>query len=62
VPMFFWLSESFANRRKVRADCLNEKRLTPTSHDAVFPMLLRLLDLQTSAYQANLDPISSCYQ
>ncbi len=61
VPMFFWLSNDFASARGVNSACLTQKRLTPTSHDAMFPMLLRLMDLRTSAYQAALDPIADCY-
>ena len=62
VPMFFWLSTEFAELRGVDAGCLAQKRLAPTSHDALFPMLLRLMDLRTSAYQPDLDPIAGCYK
>jgi len=61
VPMFFWLSNEFASARGVDSRCLAQKRLAPTSHDAMFPMLLRLMDLRTSAYRADLDPIATCY-
>ncbi len=61
VPMLFWLSPEFAATRGIDSGCLAQKRLSPTSHDAVFPMLLRLMDLRTSAYNSALDPITSCY-
>ena len=62
VPMFFWLSNEFAAARGVNSACLAQKRLVPTSHDAMFPMLLRLMDLRTIAYQSALDPIAACYE
>ena len=62
VPMFFWLSAEFAYTRRLDSGCLAQSRLAPTSHDAMFPMLLRLMDLRTDAYLAELDPIAACYQ
>ena len=62
VPMFFWLSDEFSAARGLDFECLAQKRLEPTSHDAMFPMLLRLMDLTTSAYQPQLDPIAGCYK
>jgi lipid A ethanolaminephosphotransferase len=61
VPMLFWTSGAFAASRGLQAECLAQKRLLPSSHDAVFPMMLRFLDLQTQAYRAELDPIAACY-
>ena len=61
VPMFFWLSGDFAKARRIDSACLAQKRLASTSHDAMFPMLLRLMDLSTSAYRAEWDPIAACY-
>lgn len=61
VPMFFWLSTEFNNARGIDSACLEQKRLEPTSHDAMFPMLLRLMDLRTNAYRTELDPIAACY-
>ena len=61
VPMFFWLSPEFTSARGIDSACLAQKRLPPTSHDAMFPMLLRLVDLSTDAYQSELDPIATCY-
>ncbi len=62
VPMFFWLSNEFEHARGIDASCLAQKTLVPTSHDAMFPMLLRLMDLRTDAYRAELDPIAACYR
>lgn len=61
VPMFFWLSPEFASARGIDSGCLAKKRATPTSHDAMFPLLLRLMDLRTQAYRPELDPIATCY-
>ena len=62
VPMFFWLSNEFERARAIDPSCLAQKKVAATSHDAVFSMLLRLMDLHTDAYRAELDPISSCYR
>ena len=62
VPMLFWLSDEFATERGIDSVCLARKRLTATSHNAIFPMLLRLMDLRTNAYRSELDPIAACYE
>jgi lipid A ethanolaminephosphotransferase len=61
VPMFLWLSPEFAAARGVSGACLDEKRRVPSTHDSMFPMLLRLMDLSTQAYQPALDPFAACY-
>jgi lipid A ethanolaminephosphotransferase len=61
VPMFWWFSPEFSARRGLIASCLEQTRHTATSHDAVFPMVLRAMDIQTSAYRADLDPLAPCY-
>lgn len=61
VPMLIWFSESFGKARKLSADCVAREVHAETSHDAVFPMLLRLMDIQTNAYRAELDPLAACY-
>lgn len=43
VPMFLSLSKEFATVRRIDSECVAHKRLKPTSHDAILPMLLRLL-------------------
>lgn len=60
VPMFLWQSPQFSARRNFDMDCINRARTRPTSHDALFPMLLNVLDLQTSAYESARDPLAGC--
>lgn len=60
VPMFWWFSDAFLQRRLLDRQCLQDNSRQPTSHDAVFPMVLHALDLVTDAYQARLDPLRDC--
>lgn len=61
VPMWLWFSTSFSQTRQLNEACLARAMQTPTSHDAVFPMLLKLMAISTKAYQRELDPLASCY-
>jgi lipid A ethanolaminephosphotransferase len=61
VPMFFWFSDAFKAQRLLAKSCADTARDITTSHDAVFPMLLGVLDISTSAYSAEVDPLSTCY-
>ncbi len=60
VPLFFWQSPSFRARRKLDMACVERARIQQTSHDAVFPMLLNLLDLRTDSANAERDPLAQC--
>ena len=61
VPMFFWFSEAFKAQRNLQDACMQARLAAPTSHDALFPMLLGVLDISTNAYRAEADPFSPCY-
>ena len=61
VPMWLWFSPHFQATRQIDEACTAAAMQTPTSHDAVFPMLLKLMAISTKAYQPALDPLSSCY-
>ncbi len=60
VPMLWWFSKAFQNRRHLDAACLDQARQRPTSHDAVFDMTLKMLDLSTSSYRPALNPLDRC--
>ena len=61
VPMFLWFSAAFRAQRALQDACMATQRVVPTSHDALFPMVLGMLDISTSAYSPALDPLSRCY-
>ena len=60
VPMLLWMAPEYQARRQLDAACVAAQRGRQTSHDAVFPLVLGLLDLHTAAYDASLDPIAAC--
>ncbi|MBK6726282.1 MAG: phosphoethanolamine--lipid A transferase [Xanthomonadales bacterium] len=60
VPMLLWMAPEYLARRQLDATCVAAQRGRQTSHDAVFPLVLGLLDLHTGAYDQNLDPIAAC--
>jgi lipid A ethanolaminephosphotransferase len=61
VPMFFWLGDSFKQWRGYDSACGQDALRKPTSHDAVFPMMLNLLAIQSNDYRADLDPFAKCF-
>ncbi|MBI2398610.1 MAG: phosphoethanolamine--lipid A transferase [Xanthomonadales bacterium] len=60
VPMLLWMAPEYLVRRQLDATCVAAQRGRQTSHDAVFPLVLGLLDLHTTAYDPKLDPIAAC--
>jgi len=62
VPWISWLSPSFEQRRGLTTSCLKQRRNELLSHDFLFHSVLGLLDIQTSAYQPNLDAYAACVQ
>ncbi len=62
VPMFFWFSESYGAQRGVQTACMHAQLQPSTSHDAVFPLVLGMLDIATTAYRADADPFARCYR
>lgn len=61
VPMWLWFSDSFQQAQQLNSACLAAAMKEPTSHDAVFHMLLKLMAISTQAYQPGLDPLANCY-
>jgi lipid A ethanolaminephosphotransferase len=60
VPMLLWLTPEFVTRRQLDVACVSAQRGDRTSHDALFPLVIGLLDLHTDSYLAAQDPIHAC--
>lgn len=61
VPMILWLSADMEKAHNINKVCLKEKAESEQfSHDNYFHSVLRLLDIQTTAYDKKLDIFSSC--
>ncbi len=62
VPMLLWTSNSFNSRMNLSPSCVASAAKRSTSHDAIFPMILNLLDLKTEAYIKERDPLAGCFR
>jgi lipid A ethanolaminephosphotransferase len=60
VPMLTWLSPAMQQRSGVQTACLNTHTQRPLTHDNLFHSVLGLMDVQTSAYQPELDVFRVC--
>lgn len=61
VPMILWLSDSLKQSAALNASCLKQKAEKESfSHDNYFHSVLRLLGVQTTAYDAKLDVFDGC--
>lgn len=60
VPMLMWISPGLAAARGLDLACLRRKSDQPVSHDNLFPSVLGLLEVKTSAYAPELDLYRSC--
>jgi lipid A ethanolaminephosphotransferase len=60
VPMLAWLSDGFRARFGIDRACVEGRRHEPWSHDNLFHSVLGMLDIQTSAYRADLDIFHGC--
>jgi lipid A ethanolaminephosphotransferase len=60
VPMYLWLSQTFANNMSIDTDCAANKKSLPYSHDNLFHTMLGIMDVKTSSYKKNLDIFNSC--
>jgi lipid A ethanolaminephosphotransferase len=61
VPMFFWFSNAYATQRGMQTACMQAQLQPSISHDAVFPLVLGVLDIATTVYRADADPFARCY-
>ena len=60
IPMVQWISDGFAAQSKLDLNCLRQTANQPVSHDNLFHSVLGILDIQTSAYQPELDLFKAC--
>jgi lipid A ethanolaminephosphotransferase len=60
VPFVMWLSPAFRRDFGIRQDCMRSHSSQPASHDSLFHSLLGVLDVQTKAYEAQLDLFAGC--
>ncbi|MDR2838412.1 MAG: phosphoethanolamine--lipid A transferase [Azonexus sp.] len=56
VPLILWLSPG----QQRDAACLAERAAQPASHDNLFHTLLKLFDVETAAYEPELDLLAGC--
>jgi lipid A ethanolaminephosphotransferase len=60
IPMVLWVSSGMEKRQGIAANCLETKGKQPVSQDNLFHSVLGLMDVHTSAYNADLDLFRSC--
>lgn len=60
VPMVMWLSPAFRRSHDIDEACLRRRAAQPASHDNLFHSLLGVLDVQTAAYERDLDLFDGC--
>jgi lipid A ethanolaminephosphotransferase len=60
VPMILWMSDAFKRQMALSAKCLKNKTDAALSHDNLFHSVLGMMDIETNAYQANLDIFANC--
>ncbi|MDO8698278.1 MAG: phosphoethanolamine--lipid A transferase [Pseudomonas sp.] len=62
VAMLAWFSKGYQQSAGFDSQCLRGNREQALSHDNLFHSMLGLLQVQTSAYDANLDLFAACRQ
>ena len=62
VPLLFWTSPGFEQEKSLDLSCLRSiaKKRETHSHDNIFHSLLGIMDIETQAYDPNLDVFHSC--
>lgn len=60
VPFIVWLSESMKQKRHIDTACLKQNREHAYSHDNLIHSVLGLMNVTTSAYDAEKDIFSAC--
>ncbi|MEN5118222.1 phosphoethanolamine--lipid A transferase [Luteimonas sp. TWI662] len=60
VPMVAWVSSGLAGDLGLDLQCLRARATQPTSHDALFHLVLGAFDVRTQAYAADLDLFAPC--
>jgi lipid A ethanolaminephosphotransferase len=62
IPFILWLSKDFSDSFGLDTECLKRQRNAAYSHDNLFHSVLGILDIKTSAYEADNDIFSHCHQ
>lgn len=60
VPMVMWFSSRFAVERGLDIDCLRQRAMQRTDHDALFSSILGLMQVQTTAHDPGMDLFAAC--
>jgi lipid A ethanolaminephosphotransferase len=60
VPFILWFSDGFRRSMSLDEDCLRAHADRPYSHDNLFHSMLGLMNIETEAYQAELDLFAGC--
>jgi lipid A ethanolaminephosphotransferase len=62
IPFIMWLSKDFSDSFGLDTECVKRQRNTAYSHDNLFHSVLGMLNIKTTAYQADYDVFSHCHQ
>jgi lipid A ethanolaminephosphotransferase len=62
IPMITWFSPTFAKSIGLNEACFAKRQHDAVSHDNLFPTVLSVFDIQTTAYDASFDLFASCKQ
>jgi lipid A ethanolaminephosphotransferase len=60
VPFVMWLSPAFRRSFGVSQECMRARSAQAASHDNLFHSLLGVLDVETRAYETDMDLFASC--
>ena len=60
VPMLWWISDDFSQRKQINTECMLDVAKKPTSHDNLFHSVLGLLGISTEIYRNELDVSYPC--
>ncbi|MFT3761343.1 MAG: phosphoethanolamine--lipid A transferase [Pseudoxanthomonas sp.] len=60
IPMVMWISPRFAADARLDLRCLRRRAAGPVDHDNLFPSVLGLFDVRTTAYDRQRDLFAGC--
>ena len=58
--MLMWVSDGYAERTQLRADCLKAEASLPVSHDNLYHTVLGAVEVRNQVYDGRLDLLSGC--
>jgi len=62
IPFMLWLSKDFSKSFGLDTECIKQASSADYSHDNFFHSVLGMLDIKTTAYEADYDIFSHCRQ